>query len=198
MKFTISDKFLTKLNKGVKLREWWFTNHTAKKMWKRIEKIYKTYYKQTHSITPIEQLRIYPEDFKKLPNETIECGLNLFVKQGGLKSWNKQTVQNADIYLVVFNNENRSQERFSNTKNTILSRIPQEIDLNSVNVEPITQSPEDVHTSSETNNETPTNTNIKVDSTSLINPEQEIYEDDAENFEAEYAEDDYDNPGSPF
>lgn len=195
MKFTISDKFLTKLNKGVKLREWWFTNHTAKKMWKRIEKIYKTYYKQTHSITPIEQLRIYPEDFKKLSNETIERGLNLFVKQGGLKSWNKQTVQNADIYLVVFNNENRSQERFSNTKNTILSRIPQEIDLNKVKLEPISG----VYTNPGANRieiDKPTKT-TEVNSTPT-NPEQEICEDDAENFEAEYAEDDYDNPDAPF
>lgn len=189
---------MSKLQKSTRIRDWWFSNHTAKKMWKRIKKIYKTYYKQTHATSPIEQLTVYPEDFNKQSNETIERGLNLFVNQGGLKSWSNQTVQNADAYLLVFNLENRSQERFSNTKNTILSRIPQEIDLNSVNVEPITQSPEDVHISSETNNETPTNTNIKVDSTALINPEQEIYEDDAENFEAEYAEDDYDNPDSPF
>lgn len=196
MKFTISNKFLTKLNKGVKFREWWFANHTAKKMWKRIEKIYKTYYKQTHSITPIEQLRIYPEDFKKLSNETIERGLNLFVKQGGLKAWNKQTVQNADIYLVIFNLENRSQERFSDTKNTILSRIPQEIDLNKVELEPISQPESCVYTKpgkNEVEADKPTKT-TEVNSTPT-NSEQETYEDDAENFEAE---DDYDNPDSPF
>ena len=182
MKFTISDKFLTKLNKGVKLRELWFANHTAKKMWKRIKKIYKTYYKQTHSITPIEQLRIYPEDFKKLSNETIERGLNLFVKQGGLKSWNKQTVQNTDIYLVVFNLENRSQERISKPNRAVLDRTPQEINLTELNLEPITQPEENVYTTSAENvytkSEAPNN-NTKVDST--LNLEQEPYEDDTEN-----------------
>lgn len=196
MKFTISDKFLTKLNRRVKWRERWFSQHTAKKMWKRIEKIYKTYYKQTHSITPIEQLRIYPEDFKKLSNETIERGLNLFVKQGGLKSWSKQTVQNADIYLVVFNNENRSQERFSDTKNTILSRIPQEIDLNKVELEPISQPESGVYTKPGKNElEADKLTKTTEVNSTPTNSEQEIYEDDAENFEAE---DDYDNPDSPF
>lgn len=207
MKFTISDKFMSKLQKSTRLRDWWFSNHTAKKMWKRIKKIYKTYYKQTHATSPIEQLTVYPEDFKKLSNETIERGLNLFVKQGGLKTWNNKTVQNADAYLLIFNLENRTLERFSKPNRAVLDRTPQEINLNEFKLEPITQSAENVYITSAENvytkpeapvNNKPTNNNTKVDSTALINPEQEIYEDDAENFEAEYAEDDYDNPDSPF
>lgn len=198
MKFTISDKFIKKLNKGVKFREWWFACHTAKRMWKRIQKIYKTYYKQTHAISPIEQLRIYPEDFKKLSDETIERGLNLFIKQGGLKSWSKQIVKNADVYLLVFNLENLLQERFSKPKQAILSRVPQEINLNNVELEPIKQSADNVYTKPgeqtiETNDK-PTNTK-EVDLT-LTNPEQEPDADNAEDFETQYAEDeeDYSTP----
>ena len=192
---------MSKLQKSTRIRDWWFSNHTAKKMWKRIKKIYKTYYKQTHATSPIEQLTVYPEDFNKQSNETIERGLNLFVNQGGLKSWSNQTVQNADAYLLVFNLENRSQERISKPNRAVLDRTPQEINLTELNLEPITQSEENVYTTSAENvytkPEAPNN-NTKVDSTALINPEQEIYEDDAENFEAEYTEDDYDNADSPF
>ena len=198
MKFTISDKFIKKLNKGVKFREWWFACHTAKRMWKRIQKIYKTYYKQTHATSPIEQLTVYPEDFKKLSNETIERGLNLFIKQGGLKSWNNQTVQNADAYLLIFNLENRSQERISKPNRAVLDRTPQEINLNELNLEPITQPADNVYTKPgeqtiETNDK-PTNTK-EVDLT-LTNPEQEPDADDAEDFETQYAEDeeDYSTP----
>lgn len=201
MKFTISNKFMSKLQKSTRIRDWWFSNHTAKKMWKRIKKIYKTYYKQTHATSPIEQLTVYPEDFNKQSNETIERGLNLFVNQGGLKSWSNQTVQNADAYLLVFNLENRSQERISKPNRAVLDRTPQEINLTELNLEPITQPEENVYTTSAENvytkPEAPNN-NTKVDST--LNLEQEPYEDDDyfNNMDNALPNDFDDNPGSPF
>ena len=187
---------MSKLQKSTRIRDWWFSNHTAKKMWKRIKKIYKTYYKQTHATSPIEQLTVYPEDFNKQSNETIERGLNLFVNQGGLKSWSNQTVQNADAYLLVFNLENRSQERISKPNRAVLDRTPQEIDLNKVELEPISQPESGVYTKPGKNElEADKLTKTTEVNSTPTNSEQEIYEDDAENFEAE---DDYDNPDSPF
>ena len=179
MKFQITNKFLKKLKKGQKISGWWFKIWTAKPIWKRIKKIYKITYKTNLATTPFEKLVVYPEDFKKFSNENIERAFNLFVKDGGLKSWNKQIQQNADVYLLILNIENLLQDRFSTTQKPKINRIIQEIDLDSVNVEPITQSPD---------------TNIKVDSTALTNPEQEPYEDDAEEFEEDYANDDYSTP----
>lgn len=187
---------MSKLQKSTRIRDRWFSNHTAKKMWKRIKKIYKTYYKQTHATSPIEQLTVYPEDFNKQSNETIERGLNLFVNQGGLKSWSNQTVQNADAYLLVFNLENRSQERISKPNRAVLDRTPQEIDLNKVELEPISQPESGVYTKPGKNElEADKLTKTTEVNSTPTNSEQEIYEDDAENFEAE---DDYDNPDSPF
>lgn len=185
----ISNRFYNKLLKKRKRRDWFFM-FTVRKMKRIIKKIYSIYFKENSSITPIGQLNVYPEDFKKMSNEKIERGLDIMLGRGDLMGWKKKNIENANAYLLVLNIENLSQGRFQVAKRAKLNRIPQEIDLNKVELEPIKQSADNVYTkpgkqTSETIADKPTNQNTKD---ADLTPEQEPYEDDAED------EEDYSTP----
>ncbi|MBE7082659.1 MAG: hypothetical protein E7378_03190 [Clostridiales bacterium] len=92
---------------------------------------------QTDNFKLIDQLNVVPSDFKKLSDEEVKYGLQLMVKYNFLKSYRPTKLDEEDGYLLIFNHENRSQERFSNNKKPNINRIPETIDLNSVEVEPV-------------------------------------------------------------
>ena len=124
-----SKKFNKKLAKARRWSDFWF------KLFKLgfMRRILKKILKQTtikNNFKDVNKLQVFPSDFRKLSDEQIERGLEMFVARRELASWSHIKEQNADGYLVVFADENRSHERF-------LNRIPQEINLNDVNLEPL-------------------------------------------------------------
>lgn len=165
----ISKKTDKKHFKKQKVSNWWFSLRTLPKMRKRIKKIYYAYLDEIGA-EETSKLQIYPEDFKKYSNKKIERGLDLFVKRKELASWSKIQVQNADAYILVFPTQNRTQERFSKAKSKQLCRTPQEIDLNTVQIEPIKTPSDNVYTN------TPTNTtNIEQEEPEDISEPEEDY-----------------------
>lgn len=127
----ISKSFSKKLNRFRRISDWWFTITKLRFMRKILQYLVKVICIEKN-INTLDKLNVYPSDFRKLSNEQIERGLKLFVKRKELLNWEHIKYQNADGYLVVLPNENGSQER-------ILNRIPEEIDLNNVNLEPLPQ-----------------------------------------------------------
>lgn len=124
-----SKKFNNKLARARRWSDFWFKLFKLRFMRKILKKILK----QTtikNNFKDVNKLQVFPSDFRKLSDEQIERGLNMFVERRELASWSHIKEQNADGYLVVFPDENRSQERF-------LNRIPQQINLNDVNLEPL-------------------------------------------------------------
>lgn len=126
-----SKSFNKKLARARRWSDFWF------KLFKLgfMRRILKKILKQTtikNNFKDVNKLQIFPSDFRKLSDEQIERGLDMFVKRCELASWSHIKEQNADGYLVVFSSENRSQER-------ILNRIPEEINLNEINLEPLPQ-----------------------------------------------------------
>lgn len=83
-----------------------------------------------NNFNDVNKLQVFPSDFRKLSNEQIERGLDMFVARGELATWSHIKEQNADGYLVVFPDENHLESR-------IFNRIPQEIDLNNIQLAPI-------------------------------------------------------------
>lgn len=173
-----SDK---KFLKHKKRSDWWFSITKLRFMRKRLRKLYYETLSELN-IDSTQQLQVCPEDFVKLSNETIERGLNLFVTRHELEHWEQKKVDEKDVYLLIFPNENRSQSRFSKLSPIKISRIPPEIDLNALKLEPIKQSTDNVYT------KPGEQTNTKEVDSTLTNPEQEPYEDDAED------EEDYSTP----
>ena len=124
-----SKKFNKKLARSKRWSDFWFKLFKLPFMRRILKKILK----QTtikNNFKDINKLQVFPSDFRKLSDEQIERGLDMFVTRRELAMWTHIKEQNADGYLVVFADENRSQER-------ILNRIPQEIDLNKLNLEPL-------------------------------------------------------------
>ena len=103
-------------------------------MRKRIKKIIKAECVRLNiEAVNIQELYIVPSDFKKLSNQQIEIGLNLFVKRKELERWERISKENADRYLVIFPTQNRSESR-------ILNRIPEEININDIQLDRLPQS----------------------------------------------------------
>lgn len=125
------------------IREFFFKLFAVRKITKTIS---NTYYALLYE-TGIEYTSLFmvPSDFKKYSNKQIEHALNILVKHKKLASWCNKIRNNADGYLLVLPTENRLERR-------ILNCIPDEIDLNQVNVQPISLQP------METSAETPTQT----------------------------------------
>lgn len=131
MKSIINDKAEQKYLKKLARKEWWFKITKLKHARKVISKEY--YKEHLQQGKAINQIYIYASDFKKLSKEQIEYALNLFVKYGEIYSFKPVEIDDSkDVYLVVFFPQNRSQER-------ILRRIPEEIDLNDIQLEPLPQ-----------------------------------------------------------
>lgn len=197
----ITNKSNKRYFKNKKKSDWWFALTKLRLMRKCIKKLYYITLDTQPNKEHLQELQVYPEDFKKLSNEQIERGLNLFVKRQELASWRPNKLNNADGYLLVFPFENRSQERFSKTKTSKLERIPQEINIDDIKLEPINsqQARTNVYTApgeQQAQQEpipTKKTSKIEVDS-EPEDMEREPYEDDAEEFETNYADDDYSSP----
>jgi len=187
-----SDK---KFLKHKKRSDWWFSITKLRFMRKKLRKLYYETLSELN-IDSTQQLQVCPEDFIKLSNETIERGLNLFVTNHELEHWEQKKVNEKDVYLLIFPNENRSQSRFSEHKSQKISRIP-EIDLNSLQTEPINTVPADnVYTSNAQSNEQKEQEQTKP---AEAQPKQEQvkptyhspWDDDDDEFEHDY-DDEYD------
>ena len=136
----ISKKFNKKINRSKKfkswlekIKNWWFCLTKLKFMRKRIKKIIKSECVRLNiEAVSIQEIFIVPSDFKKLSNQQIETGLNLFVKRKELDRWEQKNKENTDRYLLIFPAQNRSESR-------ILNRIPEEINLNDIQLERLPQ-----------------------------------------------------------
>lgn len=128
-KYLTSAKKDKKLEKQRKHGQWWFEFWIGRKIWKIISDFLYMYRKHTNTNT--YQIFMVPDDFKKYSNEEIERALDIF-KHNGILYWEHKTIKNEDGYLLIISSQNRSHARFSN-------RFLEEINLNDVKVEPITQ-----------------------------------------------------------
>lgn len=129
MRHIISIKYEKKLAKKRKHKQWWFKHTVYKKVKKTIAKYLYNY--RYHTATNTNQIFMLPEDFKKYSNQQIEFALDMLLHDGELERWEPKTIKNQDGYLLIIAAQNRSQARFS-------SQYLQEIDLNDVQLEPIT------------------------------------------------------------
>lgn len=130
MKHIISDKYEKKLAQKRKHKQWWFRHTVYKRVKKTITKYLYNY--RYHTATNTNQIFMLPEDFKKYSNQQIEFALDMLLRDGELERWESKTIKNQDGYLLIVSSQNRSQERFS-------SQYLQEIDLDDVQLEPITK-----------------------------------------------------------
>lgn len=125
----ISKRRERKLRRKRRLRDWWFKITIYRKVRKKLIKyLYEARYYEDNDT---DRIFVVPADFK-YSNEEVEKALKLLLKKGELKQITKAKEENADGYLVVFETENRSQRRISR-------RVPAEIDLNNVEIEPVAQ-----------------------------------------------------------
>lgn len=130
MKHIISNKLEKKLARKRKLKEWWFKHTVYKTVKKTISKFLYEY--RYHTGTNTNQIFMLPYDFKKYSNEQIEFSLDMLKTHAELEHWARKTIENEDGYLLIISSQNRSHARFSN-------RFLEEINLNDVKVEPVTQ-----------------------------------------------------------
>lgn len=130
MNHIISNKYEKKLARKRKLKQWWFKHTVYKKVKKTISKFLYEY--RYHTGTNTNQIFMLPDDFKKYSNEQIEFALDMLKTHLELEHWEHKTIKNEDGYLLIISSQNRSQARFSN-------RFLEEINLNDVKVEPVTQ-----------------------------------------------------------
>ena len=128
MKTIRNNRMEKKVRRSQKFRNWLFRVFKLRKMRKKISKLY--YKEQIFHPEPITKLLIYAHVFK-YDKHQIERGLKMFVDRGELKEYFPvKKGDSKDAYILVFSLENRSQSRIS-------AEIPDEIDLNSIKVEPI-------------------------------------------------------------
>ena len=113
----------------LRIKNWWFKITVQKGVRKRLIKLlYETKYYEGNGVN---HFFVVPTDFKYSDDEVAKA-LNNLVRKGELKEIIKTKRENEDGYLVVVATRNRSQRRISRA-------FPNEIDLNKVNVESITQ-----------------------------------------------------------
>lgn len=130
MKPILCKRIERKYRRRQALKKFWFSLFKLRRMRKRIEKLY--YKEQLQHDTTIYKLTVYAHAFK-YSKPQIEYGLNLLVEKNVIESFEPiKKGDSKDGYTLVFSSQNRSQDR-------ILAEVPEEIDLNQVNVEPVRQ-----------------------------------------------------------
>ena len=126
----LSHKKNKRARRWQKIKNFFFRIWPLRKMRKRISKIY--YKEQVKREEPIKELIIYAHALK-YDKAKIEKALTMFVERDELVRFEPvKKGDSKDAYLLIFPTENRSQSR-------ILAEVPEEIDLNSVKLEPIPQ-----------------------------------------------------------
>lgn len=146
MKHIISNKYEKKLAKKRKFKQWWFKHTVYKKVKKIITKYLYNY--RYHTATNTNQIFMLPEDFKKYSNQELEFAFDMLIHDGELERWEAKTIKNQDGYYLIISTQNRSQERFS-------SQYLQEINLNNVQLEPITKQDKPGQNETKQDNSTP-------------------------------------------